>query len=340
MTVLINKRNAKFRSAVSDLLIACSSHNPPLDPIELLLEATEENLPVHPDELLTEDDKRSRGAKERREELEFLQRNPDLRPSIRSIIEHMMGDEDMYRNQIVPNGHRTLEARDAVYGAPSSSGGTRLTLADRCVTGELNHALSDALTNALLATKRIQPGQLYSHQAAAVNALHPSDEHPYGQHVIVSTSTSSGKSLIYQLPVVQALEEDPDATALYVFPTKALAQDQKRSLGELVSGVDGLEGVKIATFDGDTPRDDRNYIREHVNVVRACAPSETRTLPDLRWPDLHEPGHAAHHNSSARRALAPLLSQASLRCCRRTAYLLGPVRLPRCLRHAPVRPVC
>ncbi|GJN93801.1 hypothetical protein Rhopal_006859-T1 [Rhodotorula paludigena] len=248
MTVLINKRNAKFRSAVSDLLIACSSHNPPLDPIELLLEATEENLPVHPDELLTEDDKRSRGAKERREELEFLQRNPDLRPPIRSIIEDMMGDEDMYRNQIVPSGHRTLEARDAVYG-------------------ELNHALSDALTNALLATKRIQPGQLYSHQAAAVNALHPSDEHPYGQHVIVSTSTSSGKSLIYQLPVVQALEEDPDATALYVFPTKALAQDQKRSLGELVSGVDGLEGVKIATFDGDTPRDDRDYIREHVNVI-------------------------------------------------------------------------
>lgn len=67
---------------------------------------------------------------------------------------------------------------------------------------------------------------------------------------------------------MQALEADPDTTALYVFPTKALAQDQKRALGELVGGVDGLENVKIATFDGDTPKDDRDYIRENANVVR------------------------------------------------------------------------
>lgn len=117
MTSLINKRNTKFRTAVSDLLIACSSHNPPLDPVELLLEATEENLPVHPDELLTEQDMRERGVRERKEDLDFRQRNPDLRPSMLEIIDELTHDEELYNDQIVENGHRTVEAREAVYGA-------------------------------------------------------------------------------------------------------------------------------------------------------------------------------------------------------------------------------
>jgi DEAD/DEAH box helicase domain-containing protein len=116
MTSLINKRNTKFRTAVSDLLIACSSHNPPLDPVELLLEATEENLPVHPDELLTEQDMRERGVRERKEDLDFRQRNPDLRPSMLQIIDELTHDEELYNDQIVENGHRTVEAREAVYG--------------------------------------------------------------------------------------------------------------------------------------------------------------------------------------------------------------------------------
>jgi len=94
--------------------------------------------------------------------------------------------------------------------------------------------------------------------------------------------------------VVQALEEDTEATALYVFPTKALAQDQKRALGELVAGVEGLEDVKVATFDGDTPRDDRDFIREYANVVSesqsillternslSCTPDQIFTNPDM-----------------------------------------------------------
>ncbi|GAA5990376.1 hypothetical protein JCM10908_007343 [Rhodotorula pacifica] len=248
MTSLINKRNTKFRTAVSDLLIACSSHNPPLDPVELLLEATEENLPVHPDELLTEEDMRERGVRERKEDLDFRQRNPDLRPSMLQIIDEITHDEELYNDQIVENGHRTVEAREAVYGA-------------------LDFDVSENLANALRETKNIEASKLYSHQALAINALHPSAEYPLGRNVIISTSTSSGKSLIYQLPVVEALEHNPETTALYVFPTKALAQDQKRSLGELVAAVAGLEEVKVATFDGDTPRDDRDYIRENANVI-------------------------------------------------------------------------
>jgi len=85
--------------------------------------------------------------------------------------------------------------------------------------------------------------------------------------VIVSTSTSSGKSLIYQVPVLKALEADAEATALYIFPTKALAQDQRRSLAELVGYHDRLEHVRVETFDGDTPRQDRDSIRENASVV-------------------------------------------------------------------------
>ncbi|GAA5820197.1 hypothetical protein JCM10212_004915 [Sporobolomyces blumeae] len=243
MTALIAKRNNKFHAAVSDLIVACSSHNPPLDPVELLLEATAEHLPVHPDELVTEDDIRERGVREKQEELGFYERNPDHRKSIATIIDEITStDNGWYEGQIVEEGHRTFEAREAVYG-------------------ELDHPLSQALTDALHDTKDIDASRLYSHQAKAINALHA------GQNVIISTSTSSGKSLVYQLPVVQTLERDAEATALYVFPTKALAQDQKRALGELVVGVDGLEDVKVATFDGDTPRDDRDFIRENANVI-------------------------------------------------------------------------
>lgn len=212
-----------------------------------------------------------------------------------------------------------------------------LALAHPFDTGELDHAISPAFADALLATKNINHHQLYSHQAAAINALHPSDAHPRGRHVIVSTSTSSGKSLIYQIPVVQELEKDPDATALYVFPTKALAQDQKRSLGELVGGVDGLDDVKIATFDGDTPKEDRDYIRENANVVRWPVLPHLPPAAEPVLSDLHESRHAAHYDLAARRTLASLLPQAPLRRGRRAAHLLGPVRLPRRFRHAPVR---
>ncbi|GAA5961287.1 hypothetical protein JCM21900_006508 [Sporobolomyces salmonicolor] len=243
LTALITKRNTKFHSAVSDLLIACASHNPPLDPVELLLEATAEHLPVHPDELVSKEEMREHGLREKREELGFVERNPETRMSMRRVLEEMSGEgNEWWQGQIVEGGHRTFDAREAVYG-------------------DLDHPLSSAVSEALFSAKGIPPTSLYSHQARALNAL------SRGSNVIVSTSTSSGKSLIYQLPVVQALEEDPEVTALYVFPTKALAQDQMRALGELVAEVAGLEGVRIATFDGDTAKEDRDYIRENANVI-------------------------------------------------------------------------
>ena len=100
--------------------------------------------------------------------------------------------------------------------------------------------------------------QLYSHQAEAWNATQR------GEHIVVVTPTASGKTLCYTLPVVAAAMTR-QAKALYLFPTKALAQDQVAELLELNRA--GELGVKAFTFDGDTPGDARQAIRLHGDVV-------------------------------------------------------------------------
>ena len=101
--------------------------------------------------------------------------------------------------------------------------------------------------------------RLYSHQAEAVEAVLA------GRHVAVVTPTASGKTLCYNLPVLQTLLDDPEARALYLFPTKALAQDQLDELHGLVSdlGVD----IKTFTYDGDTPADARRSVRAAGHIV-------------------------------------------------------------------------
>src|SRR5262249_10884943 len=83
-----------------------------------------------------------------------------------------------------------------------------------------------------------------------------------GGNVIVTTGTASGKTLAFNLPVLDALAADRHARALYLYPTKALAQDQARSLGEL-----GLAAVRAAIYDGDTPTERRRQIRGWANVI-------------------------------------------------------------------------
>ncbi len=105
------------------------------------------------------------------------------------------------------------------------------------------------------ALRRAGISELYSHQAAALEAARQGD-------VIVTSGTASGKSLSFNLPVLDALERDGRARALYLYPTKALAQDQARKLHEL-----GLDSLRHAIYDGDTPRDDRPAIRRKSNLV-------------------------------------------------------------------------
>ncbi|MDR6323870.1 DEAD/DEAH box helicase domain-containing protein [Actinoplanes couchii] len=111
----------------------------------------------------------------------------------------------------------------------------------------------------------------WEHQAAAATLARE------GTHVVLATGTASGKSLAYQLPALNALAEDPRATVLYLSPTKALAADQLRSLRRL-----GLDGIRPATFDGDTPREERDWIRQHSRFLL--------TNPDMLHHSLL-PGH-------------------------------------------------
>ncbi|WP_037364668.1 DEAD/DEAH box helicase [Nakamurella lactea] len=83
-----------------------------------------------------------------------------------------------------------------------------------------------------------------------------------GRHTVIATGTASGKSLAFQLPALARLLADPRAGVLYLSPTKALAADQFASIEGL-----GLPGVRPAVYDGDTPLDERDWVREHARLV-------------------------------------------------------------------------
>lgn len=97
---------------------------------------------------------------------------------------------------------------------------------------------------------------LYPHQASALDMIER------GDNVVVSTGTASGKTLVYNLAFARAVLEDEKRTALYLFPTKALARDQLRQVREF-----RLPQVRAAVYDGDTPRDERPLIRRNANLV-------------------------------------------------------------------------
>ena len=121
--------------------------------------------------------------------------------------------------------------------------------------GELEFELSPEVYQAL------EHSRFYIHQAAAINRIHNKE------NVIITTSTSSGKSLIYQLSAIDMLLKDPHSTFMYIFPTKALAQDQKRSFQKLLSRIPELSHVVVETYDGDTEQEARAGIRIGARVI-------------------------------------------------------------------------
>jgi DEAD/DEAH box helicase domain-containing protein len=121
--------------------------------------------------------------------------------------------------------------------------------------------------------------RLYSHQAQALEAARG------GKHLVVATPTASGKSFCFHLPVLQAYAEEPDARAIYLYPTKALARDQEAGLRELVSAA-GLRTAAVV-YDGDTPNDTRRAARERAGIV-------------ITNPDMLHTGILPHHTSWAR----------------------------------------
>ncbi len=137
-----------------------------------------------------------------------------------------------YRGQIAHVEH--IPRRDAVYSD-----------VDPPVSGAIGEALA-----------RLGITRFYSHQAESIQAVRR------GESVVVVTSTASGKTLCYNVPVMESLQANPRARALYIYPTKALAQDQ---LGKLRQYE--IPGLKAATYDGDTPRQERPFIKMTANIV-------------------------------------------------------------------------
>jgi DEAD/DEAH box helicase domain-containing protein len=113
---------------------------------------------------------------------------------------------------------------------------------------------------------------LYTHQADSLAAARR------GEHLVVATGTASGKTLAFNLPVLDAIAADPKTRALYLYPTKALAQDQARALGEL-----RLPRLRAAIYDGDTEPERRRDIRRSANLV-------------LTNPDMLHVGVLPHHD--------------------------------------------
>jgi DEAD/DEAH box helicase domain-containing protein len=122
--------------------------------------------------------------------------------------------------------------------------------------GDWDPRLDPRLVVALRARGVARP---YSHQAAAIGPVLD------GESVVVVTPTASGKTLCYNAPVLNAILDDPAARALYLFPTKALAQDQLAELHGLVTQI-GAD-VKTYTYDGDTPADARRAVRSAGHIV-------------------------------------------------------------------------
>jgi DEAD/DEAH box helicase domain-containing protein len=136
-------------------------------------------------------------------------------------------------------------------------------------------ALDQRLRNAL---RQRGIDQLYTHQAEAVtHALG-------GRNVVVITPTASGKTLCYNAPVLDAILNDPSSRALYLFPTKALAQDQLAELHQMAQlvGAEGGGEIGVFTYDGDTPQDARRAIRTRAHIV-------------LSNPDMLHSGILPHH---------------------------------------------
>ena len=228
MLKLIEKRNVKFTSVINAFLNQCAEEK--IDAVEKIMQLKVQHIP-RPSASRHGTPEPGLGGD--------MKTIPKERKSISDIVKEI-SELEWYTHQIVPDGHRVFDPQPAIYG-------------------DLNFQLSQNLVNALYNCKGIT--QLYSHQAEAINNLH-------GKHnVIVSTSTSSGKSLIYQVPMLHELEQDPESRGMYIFPTKALAQDQRRSMKELLKYLPGLEHTIVETFDGDTPMKERNQIRDEGRII-------------------------------------------------------------------------
>ena len=172
---------------------------------------------------------------------------------------------------------RVVETFEAMQSQPDSP----ITAIRRQPAREAEFVEMPSTVDARLASALEKRGvqELYSHQGEAFDRV------AEGRNVVIVTPTASGKTLCYNLPVLHALLSDTDACALYLFPTKALSEDQLASFHELVEAMGS--DIRAFTYDGDTPGDARRAIRRRANVV-------------LTNPDMLHAGVLPHHTKWAR----------------------------------------
>ncbi|KAF8197429.1 DEAD/H helicase [Pholiota molesta] len=168
---------------------------------------------------------------------EKLALNSDERPSVNEVIANV-STSIWYKDQII--SRRTIQAKEAQ-------------------TSLLDPPISKNIADAVLTSRNIH--SLYSHQVAAIDAIRR------GRHVVVSTSTASGKSVIYQVnSIIDLPGRKSHRDRILVFPTKALAQDQKLHSSNSFK-CSGLNKLKVATYDGDTSQEARKEIRDTASVI-------------------------------------------------------------------------
>jgi DEAD/DEAH box helicase domain-containing protein len=183
------------------------------------------------------------------------------------------------RKEIALQGALQVLAAGTSVDRPDTPDGV-VTAVRRLAPTEADYApfpdLVDARLRAALASRGVTA--LYTHQAEAFAHV------AAGRHIVVTTPTASGKTLCYNLPVLDSILKNPAARALYLFPTKALAQDQMAELHGLTGAIaaTGAEEIGVHTYDGDTPQDARRTIRTRAQIV-------------LSNPDMLHSGILPHH---------------------------------------------
>ncbi|PLR99702.1 DEAD/DEAH box helicase [Bacillus sp. T33-2] len=146
-------------------------------------------------------------------------------------------------------------------------------------TAELPESIDLSLKNAL---QERGITRLYTHQKSSYDNI------MNGQSIVAVTPTASGKTLCYNLPVIQTIINDPNARALYMFPTKALAQDQKSEINELIQAAD--LNINSYTYDGDTPSNIRQKVRRagHIAITNPDMLHSAILPHHTKWVSLFE----------------------------------------------------
>ena len=174
-------------------------------------------------------------------------------PSVRKALAGGPRHRLYYLNSLALD--RTIEPWSALLDAGRGDGRLVREANEGPTDARLTELPSELHPDLLAGLRRTGIESLYAHQAQALEAA-------WEGPVIVTTGTASGKSLCFNLPTLEVLCRDRRARALYLYPTKALAQDQARALNAL-----GLPRLRCAIYDGDTPREARAQIRRSANVV-------------------------------------------------------------------------